>query len=109
LNAYFKEENKDASFEDYKKDGKNIPWTIDGEFYGHQLEGIRYEQLLPYAAPDGGDAFKVIGGDFVTTEDGTGVVHTAPSFGADDHARGAPAQHRFTHAWWTCAAASNRR
>jgi len=54
------------------------------EFYGHQLEGIRYEQLLPYAQPEGGDAFKVIGGDFVTTEDGTGVVHTAPSFGADD-------------------------
>ncbi|HRD51169.1 MAG TPA: isoleucine--tRNA ligase [Flavobacteriales bacterium] len=85
LNAYFNEKSKDASFEEYKKDGKNIPWTIDGEFYGHQLEGVRYEQLLPYATPEGGgDAFKVIGGDFVTTEDGTGVVHTAPSFGADD-------------------------
>jgi isoleucyl-tRNA synthetase len=84
LNAYFKEEHKDASFEDYKKDGKHIPWSIDIEFYGHQLEGVRYEQLLPYATPEGGDAFKVIGGDFVTTEDGTGVVHTAPSFGADD-------------------------
>jgi isoleucyl-tRNA synthetase len=85
LNAYFNEKNENASFDDYKKDGKNIPWTIDGEFYGHQLEGVRYEQLLPYAEPEGGgDAFKVIGGDFVTTEDGTGVVHTAPSFGADD-------------------------
>lgn len=84
LNAYFKADNQDASFEDYKKDGKNIPWSILDEFYGHQLEGIRYEQLLPYAQPEGGDAFKVIGGDFVTTEDGTGVVHTAPSFGADD-------------------------
>lgn len=84
LNAYFKDEHKDASFEDYKKDGKYIPWSIDIEFYGHQLEGVRYEQLLPYATPEGGDAFKVIGGDFVTTEDGTGVVHTAPSFGADD-------------------------
>ncbi|MCB9164143.1 MAG: isoleucine--tRNA ligase [Flavobacteriales bacterium] len=85
LNAYFKEENKDAAFEDYKKDGKNIPWSIADEFFGHQLEGVRYEQLLPYAQPEGGgDAFKVIGGDFVTTEDGTGVVHTAPSFGADD-------------------------
>ncbi|MBK8225685.1 MAG: isoleucine--tRNA ligase [Flavobacteriales bacterium] len=84
LNAYFKEDNQDASFEDYKKDGKNIPWSILDDFYGHQLEGVRYEQLLPYAAPEGGDAFKVIGGDFVTTEDGTGVVHTAPSFGADD-------------------------
>jgi isoleucyl-tRNA synthetase len=84
VGAYFSEKAQDTSFEDYKKDGKNIPWTIDGEFYGHQLEGIRYEQLFPYAQPTGGDAFKVIGGDFVTTEDGTGVVHTAPSFGADD-------------------------
>jgi len=84
LNAYFKEEHKDTSFDEYKKDGKHIPWSIDIEFYGHQLEGVRYEQLLPYATPEGGDAFKVIGGDFVTTEDGTGVVHTAPSFGADD-------------------------
>ena len=84
LNAYFNGKNQDAPFDAYKKDGKNIPWKVDGEFYGHQLEGIRYEQLLPYARPEGGDAFKVIGGDFVTTEDGTGVVHTAPSFGADD-------------------------
>ncbi|MBK9539241.1 MAG: isoleucine--tRNA ligase [Flavobacteriales bacterium] len=84
LSAYFNEKNENASFDDYKKDGKNIPWAIEGEFYGHQLEGIRYEQLLPYAQPEGGDSFKVIGGDFVTTEDGTGVVHTAPSFGADD-------------------------
>lgn len=91
LSAYFNEKNfvDTAAWSDaaaaYKKDGKQIPWTIDGEFYGHQLEGVRYEQLLPYAQPEGGgDAFKVIGGDFVTTEDGTGVVHTAPSFGADD-------------------------
>ncbi len=84
VSAYFNEKNQDTSFDDYKRDGKNIPWTIDGEFYGHQLEGIRYEQLLEYAQPEAGDAFKVIGGDFVTTEDGTGVVHTAPSFGADD-------------------------
>lgn len=84
LNAYFNEKNKDVPFDAYKQDGKNIPWSIDGTFYGHQLEGIRYEQLLPYARPEGGDAFTVIGGDFVTTEDGTGVVHTAPSFGADD-------------------------
>jgi isoleucyl-tRNA synthetase len=85
LAAYFNEKNKDAAFEAYKKDGKDIPWSITNTFYGHQLEGVRYEQLLPYAEPEGGgDAFKVIGGDFVTTEDGTGVVHTAPSFGADD-------------------------
>ncbi len=88
LSAYFSEKGQDASFDDYRKmyapGVSNIPWKVDGEFYGHQLEGIRYEQLFPYAQPTGGDAFKVIGGDFVTTEDGTGVVHTAPSFGADD-------------------------
>ena len=72
------------AFDNYKQDGKLIPWQILDEFYGHQLEGIRYEQLFTYAQPDQGEAFKVIGGDFVTTEDGTGVVHTAPSFGADD-------------------------
>ena len=87
LNAYFNEKNQAAdetAFADYKKDGKNIPWKITGEFKGTDLEGIRYEQLLPYAQPKDSDAFKVITGDFVTTEDGTGVVHTAPSFGADD-------------------------
>jgi len=96
VNAYFNEKSEvePAAFppspwekgtgDEGKKDGKNIPWTIDGEFYGHQLSGIRYEQLFPYAQPTDGDAFKVITGDFVTTEDGTGVVHTAPSFGADD-------------------------
>lgn len=53
-------------------------------FKGSKLEGMRYHQLLPYGAPTDGDAFRVLVGDFVTTEDGTGVVHTAPSFGADD-------------------------
>ena len=100
LNAYFRPDQEqpmhailsgalgvaeEDAFANYDKNGKLIPWQIIGEFYGHQLEGVRYEQLLPYATPEGGgDAFKVIGGDFVTTEDGTGVVHTAPSFGADD-------------------------
>ena len=66
--------------------GKNQPVVehISAHFRGEKLSGIRYEQLLPYAQPTDGDAFKVITGDFVTTEDGTGVVHTAPSFGADD-------------------------
>ncbi|MCO6482721.1 MAG: isoleucine--tRNA ligase [Flavobacteriales bacterium] len=82
--AYFNAKDQDGSFADYKRDGKHIPWTITGECYGHQLEGIRYEQLFDFAQPKDGDAFRVIGGDFVTTEDGTGVVHTAPSFGADD-------------------------
>src|SRR5690606_11597993 len=65
-------------------DGKAIPWRIVGTCTGAELEGIRYEQLLKYAQPTDGDAFKMVTGDFVTTEDGTGVVHTAPSFGADD-------------------------
>ena len=59
-------------------------WTILDSFKGSDLEGIHYEQLLPFAQPTDGDAFKVVLGDFVTTEDGTGIVHIAPSFGADD-------------------------
>src|SRR6187551_359662 len=54
------------------------------EIKGSELEGLRYEQLLSFAQPEGGDAFKVLLGDFVTTTDGTGIVHIAPSFGADD-------------------------
>jgi len=64
--------------------GKNNTWRIVGRVKGSELEGIRYEQLLPYAQPTDGDAFKVVLGDFVTTTDGTGIVHIAPSFGADD-------------------------
>lgn len=63
---------------------KNIPFKLTGEYKGKDLEWIEYEQLLPYQQPDEGDAFKVILGDFVSTEDGTGIVHIAPSFGADD-------------------------
>ena len=59
-------------------------WLIERVYKGAELEGIRYEQLLPYAHPTDGDAFRVILGDFVTTTDGTGIVHIAPSFGADD-------------------------
>ncbi len=59
-------------------------YRIIKNFKGAELEGIRYEQLLPYQQPKDGEAFKVVLGDFVTTEDGTGIVHTAPSFGADD-------------------------
>lgn len=59
-------------------------WKVLSEFKGSELDGIRYEQLLSFAKPDNGDAFRVVLGDFVTTEDGTGIVHIAPSFGADD-------------------------
>jgi len=63
-----------------------IPYLLMESYKGKQLLGIRYEQLIPYAKPcqNASDAFRVIGGDFVTTEDGTGIVHTAPTFGADD-------------------------
>ena len=66
--------------------GNNQPEVLEksGSFKGSDLVGLRYEQLLPGATPEDGDAFRVIPGDFVTTEAGTGIVHTAPSFGADD-------------------------
>ena len=70
----------------YKSGDKKIPFYVVKEFVGKDLVGIKYEQLLPYALPNDNpqDAFRVISGDFVTTEDGTGIVHTAPTFGADD-------------------------
>jgi isoleucyl-tRNA synthetase len=83
LGAYFSEKNTDLKLEDYKEGDKFIPFEVRGEFTGEQLSGISYEQLVPWITPDG-DAFKVITGDFVTTEDGTGIVHIAPTFGADD-------------------------
>ena len=70
----------------YSSGDKKIPFYVVKEFKGKDLVGITYEQLLPYALPNDNpqDAFRVISGDFVTTEDGTGIVHTAPTFGADD-------------------------
>ncbi len=85
---FFPEKNTGLSLVDYEPGQKNIPFEIAGEFPGEKLEGIRYEQLLPYAQPETGDAFIVVAGDFVSTEDGTGVVHIAPSFGADDFRTG---------------------
>ncbi|NJX15362.1 isoleucine--tRNA ligase [Tamlana crocina] len=70
----------------YKSGDKKIPFYVVKEFVGKDLVGIKYEQLLPYVQPNDNpeNAFRVISGDFVTTEDGTGIVHTAPTFGADD-------------------------
>jgi len=82
---YFKKEGEDGDFAAYKEGDKVIPWQTLAVFKGSQLEEIRYEQLLPYVQPEEGDPFRVIIGDFVTTEDGTGIVHTAPAFGADDN------------------------
>ena len=83
VNKYFSEKNTDLKFEDYKVGDKNIPFKIIGHCKGSDLAGIQYEQLLPFVKPEG-KAFEVITGDFVTTTDGTGIVHIAPSFGADD-------------------------
>ncbi len=84
LGKHFKAENASINLADYKTGDKNIPFEVVKELKGADLAGIRYEQLLPFANVENGDAFKVITGDFVTTEDGTGIVHIAPSFGADD-------------------------
>jgi len=81
---YFPERDEKRRLEEYKKGYKNIPYKILTEFLGTDLEGIRYEQLIPFQQPKDGDAFRVLTGDFVTTEEGTGIVHIAPSFGADD-------------------------
>ncbi len=83
LSAYFNEAGKDVDFDTYKKGDKIIPWRIVANYKGTDLEGMCYEQLIPGIKPMG-DAFRVILGDYVTTEDGTGIVHIAPNFGADD-------------------------
>lgn len=86
ISKYLKDEGENATPD---TDNKIIPWQRIDAFTGADLEGIRYEQLLPFESnkPENieGDPFKLILGDFVTTEDGTGIVHTAPAFGADDY------------------------
>lgn len=84
VNKYFPEKNAELNFNDFKIGDKNIPFRIISTVKGSDLEGIQYEQLLPFVKPDG-KAFQVLCGDFVTTTDGTGIVHIAPSFGADDY------------------------
>ena len=93
IHKFFKEEAATLPFEEYKSGDKMIPWLIVTTISGAELEGIYYDQLISHPAnnmesilsisPDA-DPFKIVLGDFVTTEDGTGVVHTAPAFGADD-------------------------
>ena len=86
VGKHFKAEAKDLSFEDYKGGDKLIPWTITAEFTGKDLVGLNYHQLMPYVtnAELEAKAFRVIPADYVTTEDGTGIVHLAAVFGADD-------------------------
>ena len=83
ISTYFKPENQNLNFEDYKHGDKNIPYNIIEEYSGTELLNAEYEQLIGWVKPKS-QAFKVISGDYVTTEDGTGIVHIAPTFGADD-------------------------
>lgn len=83
LHSLCPEKNAELAFEDYKQGDKNIPFKVLAECKGKDLIGFTYEQLLDFVSPMG-KAFEVIGGDYVTTEDGTGIVHIAPTFGADD-------------------------
>ncbi len=82
-NAYFNKENESLDFTAYQAGDKKIPYQVIDQYQGKDLQGIAYEQLIPFMQPEG-KAFEVILGDFVTTEDGTGIVHIAPTFGADD-------------------------
>ena len=86
FNKIFFESSEAHDFENFKEGDKKIPYQVLKEFKGSDLVGIRYEQLMKLALPNDNpeNAFRVISGDFVTTEDGTGIVHTAPTFGADD-------------------------
>jgi len=93
LHKYFKPEDENGDFDNYKEGDKHLPWQVLTAFKGKDLEGLQYAQLLPFEANSlakiqeitpGAQPFHVLLGDFVTTEDGTGIVHTAPAFGADD-------------------------
>ena len=84
LHAYFDKEGEQLPMEQPEKGTKVLPYRIVGRWTGAELDGMAYEQLFPWVNPGEG-AFRIITGDFVTTEDGTGIVHTAPTFGADDY------------------------
>ena len=85
VDKYFSEKNAALKLEDYKAGDKTIPFEIVKEIKGAALVGQKYEQLMPYQQPEEGRAFEIIAANFVTTEDGTGIVHLAPSFGSDDY------------------------
>ncbi|MBX2922365.1 MAG: isoleucine--tRNA ligase [Chitinophagaceae bacterium] len=94
VSRYFKPEDENGDFENYiPAAARHLPWQILTSFHGRDIEGLQYEQLLPFEAntpaaiekeTPGAKPFRILAGDFVTTEDGTGIVHTAPAFGADD-------------------------
>jgi isoleucyl-tRNA synthetase len=84
VDAYFNPKAAGLALSDYKQGDKLVPYRVVAEWKGSELVGMNYEQLIPWVNPGEG-AFRVIAGDFVTTEDGTGIVHIAPTFGADDN------------------------
>jgi isoleucyl-tRNA synthetase len=84
MSAYFDAKNSELQLSEYSEGNKAIPFKILDEYKGNKLEGVPYEQLINWVHPNG-KAFEVLIGDFVTTEDGTGIVHIAPTFGADDY------------------------
>ncbi|MGD9929959.1 MAG: isoleucine--tRNA ligase, partial [Mangrovibacterium sp.] len=83
MSVHFNLNNADLPLDEYQPGDKKIPYQVLAEYSGEELAGVNYEQLINWVKPNG-DAFRVITGDFVTTEDGTGIVHIAPTFGADD-------------------------
>ena len=87
VGKYFSEKAKDIQLSDYNEGDKLIPWKVESSFLGADLLDVRYEQLMPYITNDDleANAFRLISGDYVTTEDGTGIVHAAALFGADDY------------------------
>ncbi len=97
IKKYLNADNENGDFEAYQEGDKVIPWKMVSEFKGTELEGITYKQLLSFEANSletireitpGAEPFQLVIGDYVTTEDGTGIVHTAPAFGADDYKTG---------------------
>lgn len=82
---YFPAKNAELSLDEYEAGAKAIPFEIVMEMKGAELVGQKYDQLMPYLQPEDGKAFELIAANFVTTEDGTGIVHLAPSFGSDDY------------------------
>ncbi|NNK90019.1 MAG: isoleucine--tRNA ligase [Saprospiraceae bacterium] len=85
ISKYFKPEGAEIALDDFDPAGKIIPYKVVATMKGSEMEGIHYHQLMPYVQPEEGDAFRAILGDFVSTEDGTGIVHTASVFGSDDY------------------------
>jgi len=83
MGKYFPEKDAELPLDEYERGNKHVPYKVVKSLKGKELKGLSYEQLLDWVCPEG-KAFRVLTGDFVTTEDGTGIVHTAPTFGADD-------------------------